>query len=292
MASISKIALGTVQFGLSYGVANVEGQLSSENVLAILSLAKQAGIDTLDTAIAYGESEACLGQVGVHDWRVVSKLPPLPGGCANVEAWVDESLTGSLQRLGMARLYGLLLHRSADLLGADGEELFCALLRAKESDQVRKIGVSVYDPKELQIVTSRFEIDLVQAPYNVFDRRIQESGWLGRLRQSAIEVHVRSVFLQGLLLMPKIRRPEAFARWEHLFARWDNWLRETNTSALSSCLHFSLSQPEIDRVIVGVDSTNHLKEILTAAQERSLLPPALLTCEDTQLINPSNWKLQ
>jgi len=233
-----------------------------------------------------------VGQVGVHDWRVVSKLPPLPGGCSNVEAWVDEALAGSLQRFGIARLYGLLLHRSADLLGAHGKELFCALLRAKESGKVRKIGVSVYDPKELQIVASRFEIDLVQVPYNVFDRRIQESGWLGRLRQSAIEVHVRSVFLQGLLLMPKIMRPKEFSRWEHLFARWDDWLRETNTSALSSCLHFSLSQPEIDRVIVGVDSTNHLREILAAAQERPLLPPPSLTCEDTQLINPSNWKLQ
>ena len=292
MASISKIALGTVQFGLSYGVANVEGQVSLQDISAILSLAKEAGIDTLDTAIAYGDSEARVGQVGVHDWRVVSKLPPLPRGCHNVEAWVDESLAGSLQRFGMARLYGLLLHRSEDLLGHRGKELFYALLRAKESGKVRKIGVSVYDPKELEIVTSCFEIDLVQAPYNIFDRRIQESGWLELLHQSAVEVHVRSVFLQGLLLMPKIRRPKEFSRWECLFTRWDEWLREANASALSSCLHFALTQPEIDRVIVGVDSISHLREILTVAQDRPLLPPASLACADTQLINPSNWNLQ
>jgi aryl-alcohol dehydrogenase-like predicted oxidoreductase len=121
---------------------------------------------------------------------------------------------------------------------------------------------------------------------------MQESGWLGRLRQSAIEVHVRSVFLQGLLLMPKKRRPKEFSRWELLFSRWDDWLRETSASALSSCLHFSLSQTEIDRVIVGVDSIKHLKHILAAAQERPLPPPASLTCADPQLINPRNWKPQ
>ena len=273
-------------------MANVEGQLSLEDVSAIISLAKEAGIDTLDTAIAYGESESRLGQVGVHDWRVVSKLPPLPGGCANVEAWVDESLTSSLQRLGIARLYGLLLHRAADLLGDHGSELFRALLCAKESGRVGKIGVSVYDPQELQHVTSCFEIDLVQAPYNIFDRRIQEGGWLELLHQSAIEIHVRSVFLQGLLLSPKIRRSQEFFRWESLFTRWDAWLRETRTSALSSCLHFALSQPEIHRVIVGVDSLSHLREIITAAEECPPLPPESLACTDTELIDPSNWKIQ
>jgi aryl-alcohol dehydrogenase-like predicted oxidoreductase len=277
---------------MAYGVANVEGQVSSENVSAILSLAKKAGIDTLDTAIAYGESEARVGQVGVQDWQVVSKLPPLPAGCPNVEAWVDQSLASSLQRFGATSLYGLLLHRSADLLGEHGRRLFCALSHAKESGKVRKIGVSVYDPKELQIVTNYFDIDLVQAPYNIFDRRIQESGWLDLLHQNAVEIHVRSVFLQGLLLMPRITRPKEFSHWEPLFARWENWLREANTSALSSCLHFALSRPEIDRVIVGVDRISHLRDILTAAQERPLLPPESLACADTQLINPRNWKLQ
>lgn len=285
----SRIALGTVQFGLPYGVANTSGQVSPDEAVAILQHARAAGIDTLDTAIAYGESEQRLGEIGIEAWHVISKLSAMPEGCTDVNAWVQEAVASSLERLKIDRLHGLLLHRSRQLLEPEGKELYTALVELKNQDMIDKIGVSIYDPEELDPLWTHFRLDLVQAPFNVLDRRIQTSGWLTRMRRAGVEVHVRSAFLQGLLLMEADYRPKKFARWQSLWDAWDRWLKEKSLTPVAACLGFVLSQPEIDRVIVGVDNRKQLQEILTAAEARVPASPATLTIEDPDLINPSRW---
>ena len=121
-----KLALGTVQFGLNYGIANRTGRVTGSSVGAMLELARISGIDTLDTAIAYGESEACLGDAGLAGFRVVSKLPALPDGCTAVDAWVQQQFAMSLARLNTDSLYGLLLHRPEQLLEEAGASLYRA----------------------------------------------------------------------------------------------------------------------------------------------------------------------
>ena len=111
-----KLVLGTVQFGLPYGIANQVGQVSLAEGTSILQLATACGIDTLDTAIAYGESEQRLGQIGVKGWQIVSKLPPIPDGTAQPIRWVETEVASSLQNLNVSSLYGLLLHRPLQLL--------------------------------------------------------------------------------------------------------------------------------------------------------------------------------
>ena len=119
----NRLALGTVQFGRSYGIANQAGQVSPDQVAKILGRASTAGIDTLDTAIGYGDSEAVLGQIGVGRWQVISKLPEIPAECQDVTSWVQTAVMSSLERLGISRLRGLLLHRPEQLLGSQGDEL-------------------------------------------------------------------------------------------------------------------------------------------------------------------------
>jgi hypothetical protein len=286
-----RLALGTAQFGLQYGVANRSGQLSRAAARAILQQAAEAGIVTLDTAIAYGESEARLGESGVGGWQVVSKLPPAPAGCADVAGWVRGAVHGSLQRLGVSRLHGLLLHEPRELLAAHGSALQGALLALKEAGLVSRIGVSVYGPEELAALWPRMQVDIVQAPFNVIDRRLQESGWLTRLHDAGAEIHVRSVFLQGLLLMPSASRPAAFARWQRLWDQWQSWLTGQQLTALQACLGFALGRCEIDRVIVGVDSVTQLQEIVAAAQTPAVTPPESLRSDDPELLNPSRWRV-
>ena len=204
---MSVLALGTVQFGLQYGVANQRGKVAAQEVRAILEFARRAGLDMLDTAVAYGESEALLGQIGVSDWQVISKLPAVPVGCGDVERWVRDSVADSLARLNVARLYGLLLHRPGQLLDSIGGQLYAALRRLTVDGVVGKIGVSIYDPGELDRLCDHFAFDLVQAPFNILDSRLVQTGWLSRLRRGGTELHVRSVFLQGLLLMRPTDRP-------------------------------------------------------------------------------------
>lgn len=285
-----KLALGTVQFGLSYGVANQQGQVSLDEARAILEHAEAAGLDTLDTAIAYGNSEQRLGEIGITRWQAVSKLPAIPEACPDVAAWVSASVEASLQRLNIRQLHGLLLHRPAQLLGEQGKVLYAALSQLKHSGLVQKIGLSIYEPDELTALCANFSFDMVQVPFNILDRRLIDSGWLTRLAQQSIEVHVRSVFLQGLLLMPLADRPKKFGRWQSLWNRWQQWLAGAKLTPLQACLRYALAQPEIDRVVVGVDSLSQLKEILWAAKGEIPGVPSDLNCSDTDLINPARWQ--
>jgi aryl-alcohol dehydrogenase-like predicted oxidoreductase len=286
---MNRLALGTVQFGLPYGIANKSGQVSPLEAKAMLQLATASGIDVLDTAIAYGESESCLGGIGSHGYRVVTKLPPVPAECADINVWVEDQISASLNRLGVAAVYGLLLHRSDQLLGANGRDIYLALQGLKKRGWVEKIGVSIYAPSELDAITKRYRLDLVQAPFNLVDRRLLASGWLRRLKGEGIEIHTRSAFLQGLLLMPKTTIPNQFAVWNDLWHTWHEWLGCNDLTALRACLAYPLSFPEIDRVVVGADSTSQLAQVISAANGPPQLVFPELQCEDDKLINPSNW---
>jgi len=284
-----KLALGTAQFGLSYGIANRNGQVDRDTASAILSRARSAGIDTLDTAIAYGKSEQSLGEIGVDNWNVVSKLPELPESCPDVSDWVKKQVHGSLSRLKVKSLKGLLLHSPGQLLNEQGEALWGALQGIKLDGIVEKIGFSIYDPKDLDMFWNSFHPDIVQAPYNLLDHRLVSSGWLQCMHDAGVEVHVRSVFLQGLLLMKKEDRPEKFNRWLDLWNVWDGWLVEQRISPLQGCLASVMNDPRIGRVVVGVESVRQLEEILSSTNTRLIEMPRNLQSNDLDLITPSRW---
>jgi aryl-alcohol dehydrogenase-like predicted oxidoreductase len=285
----SRLALGTAQFGLSYGISNRNGQISLDEADAILAKAWEAGLDTLDTAISYGESELRLGEMGVGKWKVISKLQEVPESCPDVSSWVKSSVIGSIERLGVSRLYGLLLHHPQQLLGIQGDSLYAALEMLKDQNLVEKIGVSIYDPIELDSFWPTYQFDLVQAPFNVLDRRLITSGWLNRLHQGGTEVHIRSVFLQGLLLVDAVNRPEKFNRWQPLWDQWYRWLADQGLTPLQACLSFAMLQPDVSRVIVGVDNLKHLEEIISASDRGVVEIPDSLDSSDLNLINPSVW---
>ncbi|MBI5437576.1 MAG: aldo/keto reductase [Nitrosomonadales bacterium] len=286
---MSRIALGTAQFGLPYGIANQGGQITRSVAKAMLQLATANGIDTLDTAIAYGESEACLGEAGVQGFKLVTKLSAVPDGCADVNGWIREQVAASLMRLGVTAVYGLLLHRPAQLLGVDGRALYQSLKHLKEAGLVQKIGVSIYAPNELEVLAQQFQFDLVQAPFSLIDRRLHTSGWLQRLNDNGVEIHTRSAFLQGLLLMPQAGIPGKFAPWAELWGKWHDWLVQHAASAVQACLAFPLSFPEIERVIVGADSVSQLEQIISASADDVSVGFPDLHCEDENLINPVCW---
>jgi aryl-alcohol dehydrogenase-like predicted oxidoreductase len=284
-----RLALGTVQFGLLYGVANKSGQVSQTEAKSMLRIASENGIDTIDTAIAYGESEKCLGEVGVENFKLVTKLPAMPNGCLDINSWINEQVSSSLARLGVSQIYALLLHKSEDLLEPNGRELYRALDSLKEKGLVKKIGLSIYSPNELELLKNYFSFDLVQAPFNLIDQRLLHSGWMQKLKDNGVEIHTRSAFLQGLLLMKEIDIPPKFSPWKHLWKKWHNWLAENNISALQCSLAFPLSFPEIARVVVGADSHQQLKEIINATSNLLHTDLPNLLSADENLINPVNW---
>jgi aryl-alcohol dehydrogenase-like predicted oxidoreductase len=284
-----KLALGTVQFGLDYGVANIGGRVNKDEVRAILAAAAQNGINTLDTAIAYGDSESVLGSFGVGHWQVVTKLPSVPEGCGDVVSWMALEIQQSMARLNVSQLRGVLLHRPGQLLENKGQELYRALQSTKENGLVQKIGVSVYEPAELDQLFDRFELDLVQAPLNILDRRLVDSGWAKQLKNAGVELHTRSAFLQGLLLMPAGDRPRKFNQWSDIWSVWDKWLDKHSLSPLQACLHYLNGVLEVDRVVVGVDSVRQLNQIIGASGGVLADLPKWNSFQDLRVLNPSSW---
>lgn len=285
-----KLALGTVQFGLDYGIANASGRTPADEAARVLDCARQAGIDTLDTAAAYGQSEQVLGEIGVAGWKVISKVPPMPEGVVDGRAWVREHVRRSLDALKVNRLDGLLLHCASDLLKPHGADLAAGLQEAKASGLADKIGYSIYAPRPLAELTRAMRPDLVQAPFSVLDQRLVTSGWLERLVEAGVEVHARSVFLQGLLLMAPRQRPAFFDRWQPLWRRWDALVEAHGGSALSVCLGFAAAQPGLTRVVVGVEHQGHLQQLLAAWREAEPIGMAQeVSCEDPLLVEPFNW---
>lgn len=289
----SKLALGTAQMGLPYGVANTSGQMTPESILAVLRTARAAGMDTLDTAIAYGNSEERLGQAGVPDWKIITKLPALPQN-TNPASWVATQVDASLQRLNVNRLEGLLLHHPEHLLQPGGTALWHAMNLEKSRGRVHHIGISIYQPSELDALWPTYQPDLVQAPLKILDQSLILNNWLGRLIENGVVVHTRSAFLQGLLLMPPPQRPAWSHRWGKLFQRWDEWLQHVGCQAESAALAWVFHQPGITRVIVGVDHAAQLQRLVEIINDRAWenLPLADLESfaqSDDALINPSRW---
>lgn len=287
----ARVAIGTAQFGGVYGVANTAGQVCADEVQSILSVAREKGIRTIDTAVAYGGSETTLGNAGVMDFDVVTKVPAVPTGQRDVRGWIERQVEGSLTRLGVDQLDGVLTHRASDLRGSEAAEVQLGLEAVRVRGLVRKIGVSGYAPAELDELTERYPLNLVQLPLNVFDRRAINSGLLRKLAARNVEVHVRSVFLQGLLVMPAQHRPAYFTRWTPMFDKWSAWTQLHGLTPIEAALRFIFNIPDVSRIVMGFDLASQLLEALVAAEGSLPALPDEMQSDDEALIDPSQWKL-
>ena len=285
------IAIGTANFGMQYGVANSHGKLSKNSVAEILGLAKSLGVTCLDTANAYGESQKVLGEIGVRDWRIVSKISGIPTGCIDVPAYVRAQILQILNSLKVSEIDSVLVHNAKDLTGDFGCQVYEEIQKAQSKGQVRKIGVSIYDPNDLDLITSRFKLDLVQAPINVFDNRMRDSGWLDRLVSTGTEVHARSVFLQGILLSTEAQNNSFFKPWKSTFEKWNSFCEATGNAPLTNCIKHVNSYDRVSHAIVGIDSAQNLSEVFDAFSKPVHRVAEINFGIDPNLINPACWSI-
>jgi aryl-alcohol dehydrogenase-like predicted oxidoreductase len=281
----SKLSLGTVQFGLDYGVTNKNGQVTISQARDILDCAKQNNIKTLDTASLYGNSEKVLGGIGVDDYQIITKTTFLKDD-------VDEVINNfykSLENLNRTQVEGLLIHNIKDIENKQFEALFEKLNALKESNLVKKIGFSTYTPEQVVFLLANFDFDLIQVPFNVFDTRLIDNGLLQALKDKGVEIHIRSVFLQGLLL-DFDSLGGYFSSWENKFDDYQKMVKDSGFSLLEYALNFVLNVEEIDKILVGVNNNKQLIEIVKASQKKVDNPLLPFSINDINLLNPSLWK--
>jgi aryl-alcohol dehydrogenase-like predicted oxidoreductase len=294
-----ELGLGTVQFGLQYGVSNTSGQTSLNEAREILYSASSYGIRYLDTARAYGSSEQVVGQLTTEssEWKIITKLPPLPDTVTDttaIHSWVRESVEASLQALNRRSVYGVLAHNTHDAVGPCAPAIFEGLLCCVRDGLATKIGASIYDRAQLEHVTTQYPADLVQVPVNIFDQRLTVDNTLSNLRQRGIEIHARSIFLQGLILMQPDATPRYFDPIRQHLVKFQKACEELQTVPVVMALSF-LKQLPVDVALVGVNSQQHLEEIAHFYHETSPLPENLNFAEfrldEPEFINPALWRL-
>lgn len=282
-----RLALGTAQFGLAYGLNNQAGQPNPTEVAAVLAAAQAAGLTLLDTAAAYGNSEARLGAlVGDNQaFDIITKLPAGP------PAQVAQHLAESLARLRRPQLYGVLFHAFRPLQAEPAA--WQALQAARAAGQVARIGVSLYHPHEAEwLLAQGWDVDLVQVPYNVLDQRF--AAVLPALAARGVEVHVRSAFLQGLLLREPETLPAFFQPLAPKIKRLRALVAEAGVPLPAALLLFAAYAPGVARAVIGVDSVANLHENLAAAAYLAAaerLRPALATLAELTdtFILPYAW---
>ncbi|MEX0734713.1 MAG: aldo/keto reductase [Steroidobacteraceae bacterium] len=283
-----ELALGTAQFGMAYGVSGRVGPVPLREVREILECAWNCGIRMLDTAPAYGDIEAHLcGAAGQRAFSIVSKIPALPElpGPLAVEKFVRESIRITRARLG-SRLNTLLFHRGVDLLDTHGAAAWESATDAAAQANIR-LGISCYSPEEAIAVIAKFPIEVAQLPGNAFDQRLSLNGVLDGL--GSVEIHLRSVFLQGLLLLPAAaaaaRVPEAAGP----LAAWTQWRNERRIDPVRAALGVAKSLPRVRYCVVGVDRQSQLEEIAAAWASTGALAAESLATTDPGVIDPRRW---
>lgn len=291
-----KLALGTVQFGSNYGVSNQIGATSTEEARAIVELAHQKGVDILDTAPAYGESETMLGEILPPDFgRVITKTHYFRGDTITIgDAHVlKDAFFASLGKLKRESAYGLLVHSAVDLLKPGAEHLFGAMEELRSEGRVKKVGVSVYNGEQVDRILERFAIDLIQLPLNAIDQRLIAGGQLVHLKQKGVEIHARSAFLQGLLLMEQHSWPAYFAPYYPLLRRFHDIVTDLELTPLQAALGFVQSVPEVDYVVCGVNTLAQWRELIAAADAKvDIRQFSAVRCDDPNLVDPSQWRLK
>ncbi|MGD8323900.1 MAG: aldo/keto reductase [Gammaproteobacteria bacterium] len=263
---IGRISLGTAQLGMPYGIAGSGSLLNDREVTSILQSAVDHGITALDTAPDYGLAEQRVGAfLRQHDLEneisVTTKLPAIGTVEARrLEHIVEQRLISSLQRLRCEFVDVYLIHDFADLKRYQ-KRLVEALLRQRERGRVLDVGVSVYDPDELELVAEYPDLTVVQHPCNLLDRRLLHSDWLARLRANGTKLQIRSILLQGLLAIPSGDIPERMSDARAAVATLQDVLANLAVSLPEAAVAFAVSL-DADRVIVAADSAAQLDALL------------------------------
>lgn len=288
-----KLGLGTAQFGMEYGISNQRGRTSPEEVSLILDVARQNRIQYLDTAPAYGDSEDILGKM-MHErnnFSVVTKTHVLNSEnmTGRSAVLVENTFRRSLSRLRLASVYGLLAHRAEDLLRPEGDAIYRKMIELKKQSLVTKIGVSVYTAREIDAILDRYEIDIIQVPVNVLDQRLLVSGHLEKLKKKGIEVHARSVFLQGLLLMDADALPPYFELVREHLRRYHESIIRLGLTPLQAAIGFVAGLKQVNVVLCGVNNHNHLREICAGWKPINADEFRGYALADERFVNPSRW---
>lgn len=287
------IILGTAQFGSKYGISNTQESIPINQLNDILDFAYNHQITMLDTSIDYGNALLKLKQSQLFNkFDLITKLPAIKESKLTKElaCFYIENFLADLNQAGICKIHAILTHGPDDLLKPGAAYLIEALEKLKNKGITKRLGASIYTKSQIKAITEQFKLDIIQLPFNLFDQRLLENNYLSQLANKNIEIHARSVFLQGLLLMPPNKRPSYFSKLNEQFKYLEVSARELSLTKLAITLNFVLQTPSISAAVVGVTSKHELQEIYESIIDNfKLEAPKQYQCKDEQMIDPRLW---
>ena len=285
----NKIILGSANFDQAYGIK--KNFIKKSEIKKLFDLALKNKIKTIDTSPLYNKSEKIIGLLNNNRFKIISKIPKPPKNIKreNIKKWLKQNVMISLKNLKIKKFECLLLHNANSLLCKNGDEIYKGIRNMKINGFTSKIGVSIYDFNVLDKILKKFKFNLIQAPFNILDQRLVEKGWLKKLKKRKIEVHARSIFLQGILLLKHNQLPKKLIKLSKKLVMWENWLKKNKFSSLQVCLSFVLNQRQLDGIVVGYNNTNQLNQILKLKQIKNNFSLPNLNIKDKKLIDPREW---
>ena len=281
------ISIGTAQFMNNYGVNRVLKNFNFQEKTKLIKSAQNNNVLHIDTAFSYGKAHKELGKIGVKKFKVTTKLPLLSIKTKNLEKKITNLIFQAIKDLKIKKIDTLLIHSFKNLIELDKKRYLDSLKKIKSKGLVNNIGISLYKSNEVNKILKFWKPDVIQLPYNVFNRDIEVKKILPLLKRKKIKVQVRSVFLQGLLT--RIKRPKKFLKWKKHFDEWFQWCQKNQIDSKTAALLFVKDNKTIDKIIIGFDSSRQLQDILKARKIKKKYSFPKIKCKDRKLLDPSNW---
>jgi len=284
----NKLILGTVQFGLNYGINNSSGKPSENEVFEILDMASEENIELLDTADAYGNA---IEQIGLYHqqrknrFKILSKFKEVKAG------ELFDHARNSLNKLHITHFEVYSYHSFVDYLNYP--YLKDELQSLKDKKLIKKIGISVYSNAELQQVITDKDIDVIQLPYNLLDNHNIHGLYIDQAKHNNKEIHTRSVFLQGLLFMNEEAIPQKLISLKPYIQKIRSYCKNESINLQSLALSYAIYNKHIDYVLIGIDTKDQLlKNIESVANLKNAFDyiNQNINVKETELLNPVNWK--
>lgn len=279
----SKVILGVTQFGLNYGILNQHNSNKKKKLRQILNFSKKKGINSIYSSKYYGNANKFLATENLNYFKLYIKFKSQDLLKKNfLEDF--EKMKKKLKKNNLI----LMLDRFENLKNRERLKIYNILLDLKKDKKINRFGYSIYSFKNLKKICHQFKPNILQCPYNVIDRRLEEKNLLQFLKINKIEIHVRSIFLQGLLILHYSKHPRKFLNWKKIFKKFDDQIQHYKISNLDWCLNFIEKNKYINKILLGVDNIDQLREICSFKNNGKIKFPKMYV-KDEKLINPSKW---
>jgi len=277
-----KLIIGTANFGKKYGIA--KSKVDQRTLSKILEYAKYQKLKYFDTAILYKNNQKLTNNLNSQS-TINLKIAPN-------KKWINldyiHKKFHDMSRDKNIKINSIMFHDVKILFTINGKLIFKNLMILKKRNFFKKIGVSIYDFEDLNFILKNFKINVVQCPFSILDRRLINDKWLKKLNSSKIEVHVRSIFFQGLLTNENLTKNRYFKRWQPKFQKWFKDINKNDFSTSDVCLSYVLKY-KIDKIVVGINDQNHLDSIINFKKVKNLKKFDYIKNDKKNLYDTRKW---